>query len=197
MATTKPNQRHKAQKQQSQQQPTEQQDSGSFKYHVKCQHCGMLFASTYSLSLHEQKFCVPLLDSGRLKANNANEQKNANTTRSNESNVNDDLRYNLNPVKTRSAIDELKYYKTRKSIEQTIQDFEDTLVRDTIRDRKLANSLHSTPTSVKSNSNPTNPYKDLFKRVKLTIQSNSVLFTNCSYISTRLFTSFFFKVCRI
>ncbi|CAF0721843.1 unnamed protein product [Brachionus calyciflorus] len=45
-------------------------------------------------------------------------------------------------VKTESAIDEVKKFKSKKLVEQSLQDLEDTLVRDTIRDKKLVNKLN-------------------------------------------------------
>ena len=54
----------------------------------------------------------------------------------------DDDEFNLNPYQAQSAINELKSYKNKKSMEQSLRDMEDTLIRDTIRDKKLATSLH-------------------------------------------------------
>lgn len=86
--------------------------------------------------------------------------------------------YNLDPNRAESAIKELKEYKAKKSAEQTLQDLEDTMVRDTIRDKKLATSLsqqQKTPTK-NTSSPPTNkpsipsskdPLKDLFDQVRI------------------------------
>jgi hypothetical protein len=41
------------------------------------------------------------------------------------------------PVQAAMAIDDLKSFKNKKKIEQSVQDMEDTIVRDTIKDRKM------------------------------------------------------------
>jgi hypothetical protein len=111
--------------------------------------------------------------------NNSNRNK-PNTLQNNSSlvNLNEKSRHNdgnaqsvysLNPNKTRSAINELKYYKNKKSMEQSIEDFEDTLVRDTMRDKQLAASLKNVQAlrndSSQNDQGAGDPYKELFKQV--------------------------------
>jgi len=48
---------------------------------------------------------------------------------------------NITPMQTQSAIDELKKYKNRKSMEQSIQDIQDTITRDNVRNKKIISSL--------------------------------------------------------
>lgn len=75
--------------------------------------------------------------------------------------------------KTESVIDEVKKFKNKKSVEQSLQDLEDTLIRDTIRDKKLVDSL-SKNSAIQSNEFVQNldnyiqdPYKKLLQDVYL------------------------------
>jgi formylmethanofuran dehydrogenase subunit E len=140
---------------------------------VKCDQCGMLFTNSESLRQHKQKFCLGVEETGIKKYLNSSPtpqenmdinshhndsvQKNGslNTTLNNSifnKSRNDDLDFNnstndfkLNPYQAQSAINELKSYKNKKSMEQSLRDMEDTLIRDTIRDKKLTTSSSKTP----------------------------------------------------
>lgn len=48
---------------------------------------------------------------------------------------------NITPMQTQSAIDELKKYKNKKTMEQSIKDIEDTITRDNVRSKKIISSL--------------------------------------------------------
>jgi hypothetical protein len=48
---------------------------------------------------------------------------------------------NITPQQTQSAIDELKKFKNKKSMEQSIKDIEDTITRDNVRNKKMISSL--------------------------------------------------------
>ena len=91
----------------------------------------------------------------------------------------------LHPKETQPIIDLLKNYKKTKSIEQSLKDMEDTLIRDTIRDKKLAETISNVPPMYASFSPPgsvpikfsnvteksstllqyKDPYKELLKEV--------------------------------
>lgn len=49
----------------------------------------------------------------------------------------------LDPREAKSIIYQLNEYKKKKSVEQSLKDMEDTLIRDTIRDKKLAVTIQS------------------------------------------------------
>lgn len=142
---------------------------------VKCDQCGMLFTNSETLRQHKNKFCLGTDETGIKKYinssptqeildinpqnNNQNAINNSNgsfNTSLNNSILNktrnDDLDFNnsstdfkLNPYQAQSAINEIKSYKNKKSMEQSLRDMEDTLIRDTIRDKKFASSLNKTP----------------------------------------------------
>lgn len=141
---------------------------------VKCDQCGMLFTNSETLRQHKMKFCLGIEETGikkymsssptqehlDLKPQNNNEHfinnlnGSLNTTLNNSTmnrTRNDDLDFNvsndfkLNPYQAQSAINELKSYKNKKSMEQSLRDMEDTLIRDTIRDKKINSSLNKTP----------------------------------------------------
>ena len=178
---------------------------------IKCDQCGMIFASSESLRVHKEKFCIgppnnddddgidkyisksPAINSKYIQNQKRNDNnytptlsmhtsspiKNSSSTRR-FGTPNDEIyytssQYNLNPYKTQSAIKELKSFKNKKSMEQSLKDMEDTLVRDTIRDIKLASSINSTssPTLSSKSKNKTpvmtlensDPYKGLLKEV--------------------------------
>lgn len=93
---------------------------------------------------------------------------------------------------TASAINNLKTYKNKKKIEQSVKDMEDTIVRDTIQDRKLVSSFdkpikNATPKldnklnksaelGINAYVNRDGPYNDLMKEYSaLKLQENNVL----------------------
>ncbi len=104
--------------------------------------------------------------------------KNTKTTPSKVSNYNTYTK-NGDDDKQIKAIEKLQNFKAQKSIEQAVKDMEDLTVRDTIRDKRLVNTLHST-SNENSYSNFNNesdtlysttlvnqnePYKSLLKEV--------------------------------
>jgi len=143
---------------------------------VKCDQCGMLFTNSESLRQHKQKFCLGVEETGLKKYLNSSPtpQENMDTNSLHNENVpkngslnttlnnsifnksrNDDLDFNnstndfkLNPYQAQSAINELKSYKNKKTMEQSLRDMEDTLIRDTIRDKKLTTSSGKTPLNI-------------------------------------------------
>jgi hypothetical protein len=48
---------------------------------------------------------------------------------------------NITPLQTQSAIDELKKYKNKKSMEQSIKDIEDKITRDSVLNKNIISSL--------------------------------------------------------
>lgn len=63
--------------------------------------------------------------------------------------------------KANTVLEDLQNYKSQKEIEQTFKDMEDMTIRDTIRDKKLVDSLQSSTRS----SAKKDPYKSLMKEV--------------------------------
>jgi len=51
----------------------------------------------------------------------------------------------LDPRETQTFISKLNDFKKKKSVEQSLRDMEDTLIRDTIRDKKLAVTITNSP----------------------------------------------------
>jgi hypothetical protein len=145
---------------------------------VECDRCGMTFLNENLLVMHKEKFCTGTQQSQEAYSNNYRAisppiqskyiQQNSNKLQLKGSLENlsprqplsrisfgseDNVIANLNPIKTQSAIYQLKNYKNKKSIEQSLKDMEDTLIRDTIRDKKLATSFHNSPTPNQQTSN--------------------------------------------
>ncbi len=89
----------------------------------------------------------------------------------------------LDPRETKPILDQLNDYKKKKSVEQSLKDMEDTLIRDTIRDKKLAvtikNASFNTSTLTPPSSSLINvknsqislqandPYKELLSEVSI------------------------------
>lgn len=120
---------------------------------VECDRCGMSFLNINLLEMHKDKFCIGAQESDLNRSDSPKfiqQQFNSNsqqfgTPRQPLSRISIGSENNFNSIKTQSAINQLKSFKSKKSIEQSIRDMEDTLIRDTIRDAKLATSFNAPP----------------------------------------------------
>lgn len=82
----------------------------------------------------------------------------------------------LDPRETQTFISKLNDFKKKKSVQQSLRDMEDTLIRDTIRDKKLAVTITSSP-PVHTSITPINSFsKDMnspsIKSSQISLQSS-------------------------
>lgn len=171
---------------------------------VECDKCGMSFLNANLLELHKEKFCLGPQQNYSNNTNNRvgsppiqskfiQQQQQFVSPRQPLSRIsfgsdNNITSNNFNSNKAQSTINQLKSYKNKKSIEQSLKDMEDTLIRDTIRDKKIATSFNSPvpqapPTAPYIISNPNqlgrtsifsqnqnlnnDPFRELLKEVNL------------------------------
>lgn len=136
----------------------------------ECERCGIIFLNVNLLEMHKEKFCIgpdfiqnnnnnrtnspPIQSKYTETLNTISKNYNQKIDSDYSSTTNNSNRQPLsrisygsdnisNTIKTQSAINQLKKYKSKKSVEQSLRDMEDTLIRDTIRDSKLATSFNN------------------------------------------------------
>ena len=146
--------------------------------------------------MHKETFCLGFKENTEPDLNSDIKNREFSDPTMNE--------FKLNPSETMSVINQIKEYKYKKSVEQSLKDMEDTLIRDTLRDKKLAstignspqlgtsmNSAHSAalkekilpygfgasePSSAKKQSSSEDPYKELLKEVDKSIARKRVVY---------------------
>ncbi|CAF1028852.1 unnamed protein product [Rotaria sp. Silwood1] len=110
---------------------------------VKCNQCGMIFANDEVLFKHKARFCIGNKSSDiRRKPNYLDNAEINNYTRENYLTNQPTLRKvvtHSSPVEKK--IDEVKEWKTQRSILQSVQDMEDRILIDSHKTQKLANDL--------------------------------------------------------
>lgn len=137
----------------------------------ECERCGIIFLNVNLLEMHKEKFCIgpdfvqnnnnnnrtnsppiqskytetltPISKNNNQKIDSDYSSPTNNSNRQPLSRISYGSDNISNTVKTQSAINQLKKYKSKKSFEQSLRDMEDTLIRDTIRDSKLATSFNT------------------------------------------------------
>jgi len=77
----------------------------------------------------------------------------------------------LDPRETKSILDQLNDYKKKKSVEQSLKDMEDTLIRDTIRDKKLVVTIQNTSFNTSTITPPTSSLINV-KNSQISLQNN-------------------------
>ncbi len=139
--------------------------------------------------MHNEKFCLGYKQNTEIEMEHQpystssnskfiDNSYNENTNRINS--TNDNLEPKLNSHESETIIKKLKDFKHKKSIEQSLKDMEDTLIRDTIRDKKLAISI-SNPSQLNTSINNTQP---TYSMPNLPINTNTSLIEN---INVQLF----------
>lgn len=166
--------------------------SPTFDVSFKCQQCGMIFGSEESLVKHKDKFCIGVPDSGLNRDDVSYDEQSIQLDAQNDKTGNGTFyietpksqptsrlqtrETNDRPVVTeKKVINDLENWKTQKSIEQSVKDMEDLIVRDTIRDKQLVDTLKAEDRldddllSRKANADP---YKSLMKEVNFGLFGN-------------------------
>ena len=165
--------------------------SPTFERNFKCEQCGMLFSSEESLQKHTEKFCIGVPDSGvnrdDISYDESSIQIDPNLTKQGNGTFyietprpkTDELsKHETNPESEKKAIEDLENWKNQKSIEQSVKDMEDLVIRDSIRDKQLVDTLKATDNldedllQRKDNSS-NDPYKSLMKEVNYLKNFNS------------------------
>lgn len=164
--------------------------SPTFEKNFKCEQCGMIFGSEDSLVKHQDKFCIGVPDSGLNRDDVSYDEQSIQIDARNESKIGNGTFYietpksqqqsrletretHERPVTTeKKVIRDLEDWKTQRSIEQSVKDMEDLIVRDTIRDKQLVDTLKTEnrlDDELLSRKPPSDPYKSLMKEVKFLI----------------------------
>ena len=91
----------------------------------------------HSLNVHKETFCLGFKENTDPDLTNGSKNRDFLDPTINE--------FKLNPSETMTVINQIKEYKYKKSVEQSLKDMEDTLIRDTLRDKKLASTIGNSP----------------------------------------------------
>lgn len=116
--------------------------------------------NSHSLIVHKETFCLGYKEITNIEMQRSNsltfdsnnkENQSLEFSKITENEIkNSNIRYSneeekLHPKKTQPILDLLNDYKKKKSYEQSLKDMEDTLIRDTIRDKKMAVTITNVP----------------------------------------------------
>jgi hypothetical protein len=96
----------------------------------KCDQCNLQFSSLGNLANHKKKSCTKTNAPSQSKPEDVVNQS------VNESRVDEQLEPEQISHK-KKVLEDLYNYKSKKSVEQSVRDIEDLIIRDTIRYRKL------------------------------------------------------------